>query len=257
MLTNRLDYITKDKPKGLQNKEKVYQKVNKKVNLLIYNVKNFNIIQYIIDKKGINVTQIAKDVGVSKSHISNILNGKPIGLQFASKIAAAYNMPLTEVLGNEVEIVQPQGEIITNGKKNIKRKEGLIPFYNADFIAGNAELFYEDATIYPEYYIDVPDFSGCIAFRAFSDSMENIIRSGNILFGTKIDDWQSHLEYGQIYGITCTDGRRYLKYIRRCDANPLTHFLLKSENKHYDDFEIPKDKIKNIWLIEGWLNKTN
>lgn len=164
--------------------------------------------------------------------------------QFNNKIDNKYN-PIND-------IVTPNG-IITNHRVNRRKSNALIPFYNADFMAGAAEMFYEDATIYPEYYMDVPEFYGCTAFRAYSDSMESKIRSGNILFGIKVDDWRSHLEYGQIYGITCTDGRRYLKYIRKCQDEK--HFLLKSENDSYDDFTIPKSKVKNIWLIEGWLDK--
>lgn len=154
---------------------------------------------------------------------------------------------------NTPNIVKPDGTLHSTGV-NKRKNSALIPFYNADFMAGNAEMYYDDGTIYPEYYMDVPEFSGCTAFRAYSDSMETRIKSGNILFGTKLEDWSSHLEYGQIYGITCTDGRRYLKYIRKAD-NEEKFFLLKSENPNYDDFILPKSKIKNIWLIEGWLDK--
>lgn len=153
---------------------------------------------------------------------------------------------------SSLDVFRPEGRI-TSLNTNRRKKAALIPFYNADFMAGKGEMLYDDGTIYPEYYMDVPEFSGCTAFRAYSDSMETRIKSGNILFGTKLDDWKSHLEYGQIYGITCTDGRRYLKYIRK--ANDEKMFLLKSENPNYDDFTLPKDKINNIWLIEGWLDK--
>lgn len=159
----------------------------------------------------------------------------------------------SKTLPYKQDIVTPRG-FITSVNQNRRNSNALIPFYNADFMAGAAEVYYEDGTIYPEYYMDVPEFAGCTAFRAYSDSMEKIIRSGSILFGVKVDDWQSHLELGQIYGITTTDFRRYLKYIR-ANKEDHTKFLLKSENPDYDDFTIPKSKIKNIWLIEGWLDK--
>ena len=104
------------------------------------------------------------------------------------------------------------------------------------------------------YTMDIPEFAGTTSFRSYGDSMEPIIKSGSIVFATKIEDWASHLEYGQIYGIVCQDNRRYLKYIRKSKKEN-SHFLLKSENEFYDDFEIPKEKIKNVWLIHGWLNK--
>lgn len=204
-------------------------------------------------KKGLNKSQLAKLIGVSATAIGQFEGGR--------------NYPKTEVLLklgkvldydfiNDVDVKTiGAGGNITKTGANKRKPEALIPFYNADFMAGNADLFYDDDTIYPEYYMDVPEFAGCTAFRAYSDSMEKIIRSGSILFGVKLDDWQSHLEYGQIYGITTTDRRRYLKYIRRSHEDHKNYFLLKSENEDYDDFELPKEKIKNIWLIEGWMDK--
>ena len=137
-----------------------------------------------------------------------------------------------------------------------KTKPGeLIRFYDTDFAAGDIQ-FYDDLNqVAPAYTMDVPEFSGCTAFRTYGDSMDKLIRSGSILFGTKVEDWQSHLEFGQIYGIICTDNRKYLKYIRRAKSKDETHFLMKSENENYDDFYLPKEKIKHLWLIHGWINK--
>ena len=129
-----------------------------------------------------------------------------------------------------------------------------IPFYDVDFAAGDIEFYNGQSTIQAAYTMDIPEFSGCTAFRTYGDSMAKLIRSGDILFGTRIEDWQSHLEYGQIYGIICMDKRRYLKFIRKSQKEE-THFLLKSENENYDDFLLPKSKIKSIWLIHGWMNK--
>ncbi len=154
---------------------------------------------------------------------------------------------------NSIEIMRPEGEIVTN--KVARNKEtGLIPFYNADFMAGRNDNSVSDGSEHPDYYMDVPEFAGCIAFRAFGDSMEKLIKSSSVLFGLKLDsDWREYIEYGQIYGITMKNGQRYLKYIRRAKSD--RHFLLKSENENYDDFEVPKEKIKNIWLIQGWIDK--
>ena len=132
------------------------------------------------------------------------------------------------------------------GSENVK-------YYDQDFAAGKSVAFYEDNVEAPAYEMNIPAFSGCIAFNVFGDSMEKIIRSGSIVFGRKVDDWSSFLEFGQIYGIVMKDERRFLKYIRKSE-NP-KNFLLKSENEHYDDFEIPSSKIHNLWLIEGWMLK--
>lgn len=205
--------------------------------------------------KSLDITQskAATLFGVSRQTVVTWTGKSELDDDTCRLISEKLNIDLTNY-SSGMQIVKPEGQIVTVNS-NRKKSAALIPFYNADFMAGNAELYYNDGNIYPDYYMDVPEFSGCTAFRAYSDSMETRIKSGNILFGVKLDDWQSHLEYGQIYGITCNDGRRYLKYIRKYQEDEENFFLLKSENPNYDDFKLPKSKIKNIWLIEGWLDK--
>lgn len=158
-----------------------------------------------------------------------------------------------------VAVVTPDASQIvkTNGKSIRKNHESaeLIPYYDIDFVAGSSIEFIEDGNITPEYYMDIPEFRGCKAFRAYSDSMEPLIKSGNVLFAKKITEWKIHLEYGQIYGIVMSDKRRYLKYIRKFKEDAKGFFQLVSANVQYDEFEVPKNKIHSVWLIEGWLNK--
>ena len=199
--------------------------------------------------------------------IKNVsLKGKEKGKVFDDKPKMQKNssmeMPQTYVntrkttkKNDEVlDIVKETAEIHYTSARKINAKDKLVPYYDVDFAAGNSIIMTDDNTVHPTYYMDVPEFSGCTAFRAYSDSMEKLIKSGSILFGTKIDSWLEHLEYGQIYGVICNDGRRYLKYIRKAIKYE-EYFLLRSENADYDDFDIPKKAIRSIWLIHGWLNK--
>src|SRR5690606_31649426 len=128
----------------------------------------------------------------------------------------------------------------------------LVPYYGVDFTAGTAVATFDDQTIQPEYYMDIPDFRGCKAFRAYSDSMEPLIKSGSILFGTKLVDPMC-IEYGQVYGIILNDGRRMLKYIRRHPKDPENMFLLSIENKMYDNIDVQKSSIKSPCLIHDHL----
>ena len=218
------------------------------------------ILKKAVRSAGMTVQDAANKLGMSRQMLYIYYKIGELEPDLLQNVREKLGIDLHNVKENVIQSpsVQYQSidKVVVAQNKNRRKGTGLIPFYNADFMAGIAETYYEDETIYPEYYMDVPEFYGCMAFRAYSDSMESKIRSGNILFGTKLDDWRSHLEFGQIYGITCTDGRRYLKYIRRNLMNE-DYFLLKSENSNYDDFTIPKDKINNIWLIEGWLIKNS
>lgn len=155
-------------------------------------------------------------------------------------------------------ISTPTGKLVKAPKGRLSKRTpgGIINFYDTDFAAGDIDFHDDSQAIQPAYTMDIPEFAGCTAFRTYNNSMEKLIKSGDILFGTEEMDWQSHLEYGQIYGIVCTDRRKYLKYIRKAKEKEDSHFLLKSENNvDYDDFLLPKNKIKSIWLIHGWLNK--
>ena len=199
-----------------------------------------------LKRRNISVKSAYEQLGVSKQTFYNKIKASKPDQDFLTKVKDVLGLELNKQNKNDDD---SQSSLQINHKK----PAALIPFYNADFIAGNAELYYSDETIYPEYYMDVPEFSGSIAFRAYGDSMEPRIKSGNILFGVKRDNWELYLEYGQIYGITCKDGSRYLKYIRK---HPDKSFLLlKSENPNYDDMDMPKSEIKNIWLINGWIDK--
>lgn len=162
-------------------------------------------------------------------------------------------------LSGQLLMEDSKGIIRTPVKSRIKKLRngtGLIKFYDVDFAAGDVEFFDDMNHFTPAYTMDIPEFSGCTAFRAYNNSMEKLIFSGDILFATKEEDWQESLEYGQIYGIVCHNRRKYLKYIRKAQGKESSHFLLKSENsEEYDDFTLAKSKIKSIWLIHGWLKK--
>lgn len=224
-------------------------------------------LEYHIKKKNLNPNKLSKLTGIHATTIKNYIKniGTPDSLKL-DKVAEALDINIEWLISGE-GVVERILDIPISGLSNIeinkapdgkfkkKKGEGLVPYYEVDFAAGNEMVLVDNDKVTPDYYMDIPEFSGCTAFRAYSDSMEKLIKSGSILFGTKVDEWQLHLEYGQIYGIICTDGRRYLKYIRREKTNPIDYFLFQSENEMYDDFEMPKIAIRSIWLIHGWLNK--
>jgi len=196
--------------------------------------------------------ELAAELGVTRNTIVNWESGR----KMAGATHKRVQKFMLEKLGFEnasQEDVSQSTHKITNYKPS--NFEELIPFWEIDFIAGNAFDAIDNQQANPDYFLDIPDFRGCQAFRAYSDSMEGMIKSGSILFATKVDRWLEHLEYGQVYGIVCHDGRKYLKYIRRYRENPREYFLLESENKAYDEFEMPKSAIRSIWLIHGHLSK--
>jgi len=212
-------------------------------------------IKQIRDIKGLTQQDVADITGIPRYRIAKWEQGKGKPKAEDAIILKKHFGELYPVMGEQYN-KSTQDIVVSKSIKGNKNKHP-VRFYDVDFLAGTSLIeFYDDSNmIEVAYEMDIPEFAGCTAFRAYSDSMEPLIKSGSILFGTKIDDWVSHLEYGQIYGIVCNDGRRYLKYIRR-HSDVKTTFLLRSENSEmYDEFELPKTAIKNLWLINGWLNR--
>lgn len=230
------------------------------------------LVSYLIYKKlAPNQKAIGLVLGyTNESSISQLINGKvPLNDEFIKKLTS---------IAPEVDInwlKTGKGQILKSDERhpleiyapNLSKEElskltnyrppsinDLVPYYGVDFTAGNAVATFDDQTAEPEYYMDVPDFRGCKAFRAYSDSMEPAIKSGSILFGTKLVDIRL-AEFGQVYGVILNDGRRMLKYLRRHPADPSNLFMLSSENKVYDDMDIPKEAVKSLWLIHGHLSK--
>lgn len=207
--------------------------------------------------------EIARDLDYSKGVVSNYISGKiPPSLKFMQTFFEYYKIPaeMQQSFISEIEPTAQPSNLIHAPHGKFPKKIGIglqpVPFYDVDFAAGDIEMFDDANAIQPAYMMDIPEFSGCTAFRVFSNSMESLINSGSILFGTKVTRWNDHLEYGQVYGIVCQDKRRYLKYIRKAAGKDESHFLLRSENvEEFDDFLMPKNQIKSIWLIHGWMQR--
>ncbi|ASZ11069.1 S24 family peptidase [Chitinophaga pendula] len=222
---------------------------------------NQRVKKIIDDLYSGNKRAFATAIGVAPTVIENIVGtrkGNPSFDVCQKIISANANISTDWLITGIGEMLK--GELIKAPEGRFKRhiradREERIAFYETDFEAGKGVAFYDDIRhSEPAYYMDVPDFAGCTAFRTYGKSMQPQIEPGAILFGTKEEDWQEYLEYGQIYGIVLSDSKRLLKQIKKSKKSD-EYFLLISANPEFDEFEIPKSKVKNLWLIHGWLNK--
>lgn len=217
-----------------------------------------------------SLTTFAYKAGVSRDRLAKWeqLVSKP-NYEDLQKLATYMEIDVDTLIGKEFpQNTTATDQIPTYSKKDItlspdgklKRNKVLadynqVPYYDVDFIAGNTMETVDSGATQPAYFMNVPIFKDCAAFNCYSDSMEPVIMKGSIIFCTYVEDWQDVLEYGQTYAISLKDNRRFLKYIVRHESKSDTHFMLRSENTHYDSFEVPKAKIKGIWLVHGWMNK--
>lgn len=228
-------------------------------------MKHGELLKAYAEKNNINVSRMGRELEMDRSQIYSLFKSEKFKEPTYKRIVEKYpnfEINTTQISHVENTAHEPITKYTHAPAGKFPKKIGLgskpVPYFDVDFTAGDIEVYDDNQALQPAYMMDIPEFSGCTAFRVFSNSMERLIVSGSILFGTKVAEWTDHIEYGQIYGIVCNDKRRYLKYIRKAPSKDDTHFLLKSENvAEFDDFLMPKNKIKSIWLIHGWLNKRN
>jgi phage repressor protein C with HTH and peptisase S24 domain len=228
--------------------------------MLIMSVKK-RLKEYL-NYQEMTISDFERTISASNGYVNSI--SKSIGINKLEKIVENFpNLDLEWLLTGSGEMIKYQNNQysqdindshitesqVPSGDKN------YVPFYPVDFVGGNLESI-NDQTTAPEYYMYMPQFKGCVSFFSYNDSMEPLIQSGMMLFAKQVMDWQSHLEYGQIYGIVANDGRKYLKYIRRHPDREDERFIFKSENQDsYDDFEFCKKDVRSIWLIHGWIHQ--
>lgn len=201
-------------------------------------------LKQLIKEKGIEL-----DIVSEPQEAYRVINSDSLENQII-QAASDYRMTQTKVRQLVSGDIAPSNDKEMQIVDIFKINNELIPYYDVDFFAGDSMTQFEQ-TAAPTYYIDFKPFKGCDAFNSYSDSMCPKIESGMMLFGVKKPNWREYLEFGEIYGIVMSDNSKFLKYIRKSEDK--NNFLLISENKDYDSFEIPKSQIKSIWLIKGWV----
>jgi phage repressor protein C with HTH and peptisase S24 domain len=216
----------------------------------------------IIEEKGISQSDLSNMTGIDKGNLSAILKGsKSLGDKTLLKFS--------QVLGISYEDLKNPDENIINKRKEkhiIKRKNtyqvntvqtpdlsSKIPYFDIDVTAGNVQLFSDYQEYVSDYYSvpkEIQDVDFC--FKVRGDSMYDKILPGAIVFVKEITDI-SVIEFGQVF-IVITAEQRLVKYVRRHPTKPEDMVLLRSHNNQYDDIDLPKNKIRNLLLVKGYLN---
>lgn len=133
---------------------------------------------------------------------------------------------------------------------NLKETKG-IPVYDVKASAGNG-IFNQSENIVEYIYSD--HFKDCEAgIVVCGDSMTNELNNGDIIALKRITDFEI-IEFGKTYAIqTKIDFELFVKKIRKhTDKN---YWLLKSNNKDYDDMDLNISKVNALWRVKGVLKK--
>ena len=211
------------------------------------------ILQFL-DEKEISKTLFFNKVGISPSNFKGAGKKSSIGSDLVVKILTEYPelSPEWLMLGEGEMLRAPSKQAANDPKKEIipshTPQEG-IPLIPIEAWAG--ALSGEDYSIMEsdcERYIvpSIKDADFLITVRG--DSMTPRYYSGDIVACRKVFLSDLWFQWGKVYIIDTNQGS-LLKKVRRGSSDET--ITLVSENPEYEPFELRKDQIYNIAIVQG------
>ncbi len=204
-------------------------------------------IKEYIDYKGLNIKKFEEAVGFSNgSFASQLKNKRTIGVDKLENILNVFK----EI--NPEWLLTGRGEMLLPEKSDalpVKNYNRLgCPYYNVDF-QGGFELFYNNQTAMPEYFIDFSPYNkeGALWCNVSGKSMEPEISNGDMILIKEVQAWQDYLDFDDIYGIVTSNGFRTIKRIKKGSSK--NTFTLVPANPDYESQEILKTMIMHIFKV--------
>lgn len=224
-------------------------------------------IKALIDNLGITQSEFAKRIAIDASNFSKHLTGKlPVSDSLINKIVVELGVSKEwlcsgngsmytsagTAAGNDVHnhirtLTLPSGAIVPEVRNGAK-------VYGLDVTAGNLgrdRMFTDDLVIGT---IDVPFINpDCSIVKVSGDSMKPVINNGDLIAIREIKN-PNLIFWGQIYVVLLED-YRMVKYVRKHENPNLV--ILRSENQEYDDIEIEKRDICDLFIVENIIRIDN
>lgn len=211
------------------------------------------ILQFL-DEREISKSLFFNKVGISPSNFKGVGKKSSIGSDLVVKILTEYPelSPEWLMLGEGEMLRDPSKQAANDPKKEIipshTPQEG-IPLIPIEAWAG--ALSGEDYSIMEyecERYV-VPSFQDAdFLITVRGDSMTPKYYSGDIVACRKVFLSDLWFQWGKVYIIDTNQGS-LLKKVRRGSSEET--ITLVSENPEYEPFELRKDQIYNIAIVQG------
>ena len=200
-----------------------------------------------------NNSMFARELGTSEGSVRNYISTGSIKSDILAKIVTKYDINPIWLLLGEGEMLrspsqQPHQEAKTEINPSLSPQQG-IPLIPIEAWAGS--LNGEDYSIMEdecERYI-VPSFQDAdFLITVRGDSMTPRYYSGDIVACRKVFLSDLWFQWGKVYIIDTNQGS-LLKKVRRGSSEET--ITLVSENPEYEPFELRKDQIYNIAIVQG------
>ena len=208
-------------------------------------------IKYLMKELGLRQVQFAERIGVDTSNLSKYLNAHmPLSDSFLNRLVVNLGVSKEWLLeGTDL----PFGKTPACVEPAVAAPGGTgTPVYDVDATAGIAsgrnDLFANENII---GWVNLPNLSpNCRIVRVSGDSMAPVIMDGDFVAVREVSN-PNQIYWGQIY-VVLLDDFRLVKYLRRhTDPNMV---VLRSENPNYDDMDIRRSDIHEMYLVQHVLH---
>ncbi len=214
-------------------------------------------IKELMKSMGLKQIAFAERIGMDASNFSKHMKGKlPLGDTLLNKVVVELGVSKEWLLTGEGDMWQrnarnnqlptvtvPVGDLDMTGSTI-----GGARVYDLDVTAGGMarERMFADEQVIGT--INMPAIHpDCCIVRVSGDSMAPVIGNGDLIAIREVRN-PNLIFWGQIY-VVLLDDYRMVKYIRR-HPDP-SQVILRSENSNYDDIEVAKSDIRDLFLVEN------
>ena len=213
-------------------------------------------IKWLMNNLGLSQTAFAERIGIDASNFSKHLKGKlPISDNLLNKIVVAVGASKKWLLTGEGEMWNTTGNT-ENGISTVtidsihSNTTTGAKVYDIDVTAGDIARERMFANEHIIGSINIPTVHpDCCIVRVSGDSMSPVIGNGDLIAIREIRN-RNLIFWGHIYVIVLDD-YRMVKYIRR-HPDP-SQVILRSENPQYDDIEVAKSDIRDLFVVEHMI----
>lgn len=218
--------------------------------------------------KGISQVGIAEKLGVTRAYINSLFAGRrPFGKKQAEKWEEIFGISKSWLLTGEGEMLVDNGgfvevpdEDVINLNPKPYEKVTLVPLINIDSVGGMSHT--NDIDWRSQYTVRKIPFTDArpddVAIYQSGDSMSPGIPAGSILHIRQVHDWQEYFGYGNTFVLWLKDDRRITKQVLKFREDPKNFVTCHSFNPSYQDEELPKKFIRQVWKVitvlsdKGW-----
>lgn len=208
-------------------------------------------IKFLIEKLNLNQSKFARIINLDPANLSKHLNGKlPITAGLVNRIAADFKVSKQWLsTGEGIPFEKVSDHSVAADLALSEPVE--IPLYDIDVTAGSCELSREFTTDRIIGSIIMPSMKpGSVLVRVSGDSMVPDIPDGSYVALRRVNDLDC-IFWGQIYVVVLDDYRM----VKRVRLNPdPAKITLVSSNPLYDPIELPRSKVRSMYMVEAILN---